>query len=182
MFDDLIEQAARKLTAGSPAQDFRARVLNRIEGNHGRSSIVAWTAVAAAAAVAIVAGVVTLRNTRHASIPSAPIVIVPPAPLAPLASLASSEPPRVEGSEPPRVEGSERSESRGAAPALPALETARTESPVLPPGFEPIAPESIAIASLEIVGLDPPAPATVPALSIASIDIPSLDASPTGQH
>lgn len=173
MFDELIDRTARGLTSGSPAEDFRARVLNRIEGRGSRRPVLGWRFVAAAVAVVIAAGVVTLRNVRHAPIASAPtaaIIALPAAPAAPalptpLALPAPSERQRAEGSERGRVE-------RPARPFLAAL----------PAGFEPIAPEPIVIASLEIVVLDPPAPATVPALSIAPIDIPSLDDSPAGQH
>jgi len=166
MWDDRIDEAARELTQGSPASDFKARVLERIEREGTGTDASSWkrwlvwmTPIAAAAAVFVV--MMQDRDTPEAPVPSTQVATrisepaaTPPAPTrAPAPSLSSRRSP---------AQSSTVSEFEVPIP----LE-------LLPGDVEAIVFKPLTTAPIDIAAVDPGDP-VIPPLTLDAIDIPAL--------
>jgi hypothetical protein len=184
MWDDEINNAARELTDRSPDDDFKARVLARIEtdaGSTGRETggwrpragewglgTRGWLAVAAALLVAVVIYRGTYREVERKHSAST--------------STVRQEPERPIVSDVARLDPAMTSDRQ--APLRRRRETTIADSPSttiepLLEDTESIVFESLVIEPIEIASLqspdDPISPLSVPSIDVPALDVPALN-------
>jgi len=165
MWDDLIDEAARRLTTGEPAAGFTARVLARVDDRPRARWSRAWLAVPAAVA-AIVAWMIVMPRERTTEQPQSPVsaqIEVPPT----QRGIPVAEPP-------PRHVEKEATTPRRTEPAIVAVGQV--------PEFAPdIALEAISIASVDLSPMDVEALPGAPPIAVDEIGIEPLEISNSGQ-
>jgi hypothetical protein len=164
MWDDEIDNAARKLTAGEPGGDLKARVLARIEarGSGGRSSAWIRIAVPVAAAVGIVLGVHEVHEVQGVhGVQGVQRV---------------QEVHRVQ--EPPVRQDTIARTSNAAKPVSPGYSINSGNIPRSELSLAPIEIAPLVITAPVVEDIPSPAPIVINAIAVSPIEVPAYDAPP----
>jgi hypothetical protein len=149
--DRTIDEVARQMTEGQPAQDFRARIVARIAegGRPRRTWRAAWilSPIAAAAVVAVAIFVARVQPREHPSSPSTIARATPP-----VESVRRPDPPAPSPEAVPKGPAPRRTRQPGrmyGTTEIDALAPPRLE--VAPLGLEVLPTASIAVSQLDAI-------------------------------
>jgi hypothetical protein len=153
----LIDTVAREMTAGEPAAEFRARVLERVAATasvpRSRWRAPVWLGVAATAAAGVFVALTVFRAPQPPTVPAGVVAVAGDAAIA---TDAAVDPVAAEAADP----AAQRAAPRVEAPVVPASVLAWRAraipelSAVEPLAFDDIQPERLSITQLDVTPLD----------------------------